>query len=162
MKKIWIDIDCGVDDAIALINACHLPLEIIGVSAVAGNQTLDKTFKNTRDVLSLLGKENIKVYKGSDKPLIKPLHIAAHVHGENGLGGAYIDASKAPVEEKDAIEAMHEAIMNNKNDIYLIPVGPLTNIALLLRKYPLDKEYISGIYIMGGAINKGNDSICRI
>ena len=97
-KKIplWIDTDTGVDDAVMLMCASELEeLDIKGVSAVAGNVEEEKTFRNARAVMSLCGKEDIKVYPGAKTPLMIPLETAAHVHGDDGLGGAIIPDSKA-------------------------------------------------------------------
>ena len=112
MNKIpvWIDTDTGVDDAVALITAVSLKeLDIVGVSAVAGNTTLDNAFRNARDVLSLASREDIKVYKGAEKPLVKDLFIAPQVLGENGIGDVTIPSSKAPVEEEKVFDVLYPA-----------------------------------------------------
>lgn len=154
---IWMDVDTGVDDAVALLCAINEDSVILeGVSAVAGNQTIDKTFKNTRDVLSLGGKDDIKVFKGKDKPLFIELHTAEYFHGKNGLGDAIIDESKAPIEKEDAIDALYKKAKELKGELNIVAVGPLTNIASLLCRYPDVKDYIKTLSIMGGSISNGN------
>jgi len=158
---VWIDTDTGVDDAVALITAASLKqLDIKGVSAVAGNTTLENAFRNARDVLSLAGREDIKVYKGADKPLVKDLHIAPHVHGENGLGDAIIDPSKAPVEEKNAFDALYEKTKELNGELTIVAIGPLTNIATTIIKHPDFVNYVKCLCIMGGAIEGGNITPC--
>ena len=154
---VWIDTDTGVDDALALLYAVNLKeLDVAGVSAAAGNQTIDKTFRNARNVLSLLGREDIKVYKGAEKPLAKELHTAAYCHGENGLGEYEIPDSKAPVEEGDAIEAIYECAKKYAGELVLVPVGPLTNIALLLQRHPDVRDLVREVAVMGGSLSGGN------
>lgn len=163
MSKIpvWIDTDTGVDDAVALITAMFLKqLDILGVSAVAGNTTLENAFRNARDVLALAEREDIKVYKGADKPLIRELHIAPHVHGENGIGDAVIEHSKAPVEEMKAFDALYEKARELKGELTVVAVGPLTNIATTIIKHPDFINYVKCLCIMGGAVEGGNITPC--
>ena len=163
MKKIpvWIDTDTGVDDAVALLTTIKLePLDIVGVSAVAGNTTQENAFRNARDVLSLAGREDIKVYPGADKPLVKELKIAPHVHGENGLGDAQIPRSKAPVETKKAWDALYEKAKELEGELVVCPIGPLTNIAISIALHPDIVNYIKVLNIMGGAAKGGNITPC--
>lgn len=154
---IWIDCDTGIDDSIALLCAISEDNLIVeGVSAVGGNQTLDKTFKNTRDVLALASREDIKVYKGKEKPLYHELHTASKYHGENGLGGAIIDESLAPVEKENAIDALYKKAKELNGELVIVAVGPLTNIASLLLEHEDAKQYIKKIAIMGGSLSRGN------
>ena len=163
MNKIpvWIDTDTGVDDAVALIIAVSLKeLDIVGVSAVAGNTTLDNAFRNARDVLSLASREDIKVYKGAEKPLVKDLFIAPQVHGENGIGDVTIESSKAPVEEEKAFDALYEKAKELKGELTVVAIGPLTNIATTIIKHPDFVDYVKCLCIMGGAIEGGNITPC--
>lgn len=160
-KPIWIDTDTGVDDSVAIITACHLEeLEIVGVSAVAGNTTLDNAFENARNVLSLVGREDINVYKGADKPLINELKVATHAHGENGLGGAIIEESKAQRQTKKAWDALYEKAKELNGELTVIAIGPLTNIATTIAKYPDFINYVKELCIMGGAVVGGNITPC--
>ena len=163
MKKIpvWIDTDTGVDDAVALIVASTLPeMDIVGVSAVAGNTSLENAFRNARDVLSLVGRKDVKVYPGADKPLIIDLFTAEKVHGSNGLGGAIIPLSDAPIETEKAWDALYEKAKEYKGELVVCPVGPLTNIATCIIKHPDVVDYIKELNIMGGAAIGGNVSSC--
>lgn len=163
MKKIpiWIDTDTGVDDSLALLCACGIEeFDLAGVSAVAGNTTIDNAFRNARDVLSLAGREDVKVFKGADRPLVKPLRTAPHVHGENGLGGAEIPRSKAPVETMNAYDALYEKARELNGELTVCAVGPLTNIAITIAKHPDIVDYIKILNIMGGAAIGGNVTPC--
>lgn len=157
-KLIWIDTDTGVDDAFALVSSFKLPnIEVVGISTVCGNVEVEKTFRNARNVVSLCGREDVPVYKGADKPLIVPLNCAYNVHGEDGLGGVEIPESKAPIETKDAIDALYEKAKELNGELYLVPVGPLTNIARAIYKYPDIVKYIKEIDLMGGSIAAGGN-----
>lgn len=156
-SHIWMDVDTGVDDAVALLCATKEDSIILeGASAVAGNQTLDKTFKNTRDVLSLGDRADVKVFAGKDKPLKVKLHTAEYFHGKNGLGNAIIPESKALIEKEDAIDALYNKAKELNGELNIVAVGPLTNIASLLIKYPDVKKYIKSLSIMGGSFIGGN------
>ena len=158
LKPVWIDTDTGIDDAFALISSFQLPnIDVVGVSAVCGNVEVDKTFRNARNVLSLCGKENVKVYKGVEKPLIVPYHPAYNVHGEDGLGGAVIPESKAPVETKNAIDALYEKAKELNGELTVVAIGPLTNIATAIYKYPDITKYIKEIAMMGGSVGVGGN-----
>ncbi len=159
--KIWIDTDTGIDDAIALLTAVKLAdLEVVGVSAVCGNVEHEKTFRNARNVLSLAGREDIPVYPGAIKPLLKELRPAAYFHGNNGLGGAEIPDSKAPWETKKAHEALYEKAKELNGELELVAVGPLTNVATAIVAHPDIVKYLKRILIMGGAVVGGNITPC--
>lgn len=155
-KKIIFDCDTGMDDAIAIATICSIrDFDIMGICTVGGNVELHKTTRNTLDVLEYLGR-SIKVYKGEEKPLERPLEVAYDYHGESGIGDILLPKSKNKAEEISAIDFMYKEVMNNKGEIHLISTGPSTNIAKLLLTYPEVKEYIGSITFMGGAIKKGN------
>ena len=155
-KKIIFDCDTGMDDAIAIATICSIrDFEVMGICTVGGNVELHKTTKNTLDVLEFLGR-SIKVYKGEEKPLERPLEVAYDYHGESGIGDIVLPKSKNKVEEISAIDFMYETIMENKGEIHLISTGPSTNVAKLMLTYPDVKEYIGSITFMGGGIKKGN------
>lgn len=158
-RPVWIDTDTGVDDAFALVSAFRLPnIEVVGVSACAGNVELEKTFKNARNVLALCGKEDVKVYKGSEKPLVVELHTAKHVHGEDGLGGIVIPDSNAPIENESAYDALYKKAKELNGELTICAVGPLTNIAITLFKYPDLVKYVKELVIMGGSIAVGGNT----
>ena len=162
MSKIpvWIDTDTGVDDAIALLTAVSLEreglLEIKGVSAVCGNVEQEKTFENARNVLYLAGREEIPVYPGAEKPVIVELGTAEYVHGADGLGGAVILPSPAKRETLPAWDALYQCAKECAGELELILLGPETNAAIALRKFPDLAGYLKRILIMGGAEIGGN------
>ena len=134
---ILLDCDPGHDDAIALLLALASPeLELLGVTTVAGNQTLEKTTANALRVLELVGRADVDVAAGADRPLARELFIAAYVHGESGLDGPSLpDPQRSPVDQH-AVDFLAERILASSRPVTLVPVGPLTNIALLLARYP--------------------------
>ncbi|MBQ6559411.1 MAG: nucleoside hydrolase [Erysipelotrichaceae bacterium] len=163
MNKIpvWIDTDTGVDDAVALVTASMLEeIEIVGVSAVAGNTSLENAFRNARDVLSLVGRKDVRVFPGADRPLIIEGRTAAYVHGNNGLGGAEIPLSDAPKETGKAWDALYEAAQHYKGELIVCPIGPLTNIAIAIANHPDIVDCIKELNIMGGALIGGNITPC--
>ena len=149
---VLIDCDPGHDDAIALLLALASPeLDLLGVTTVHGNQTLDKTTDNALRVLELVGRTDIQVARGADRPLIREPHVAAHVHGESGLDGPELPAATAEPVAQHAVEFIAERIVPGT---VLVPTGPLTNIALYLAEH--GTENIERIVLMGGAIAEGN------
>jgi inosine-uridine nucleoside N-ribohydrolase len=145
-----LDCDPGHDDAIALLLALASPeLELVGVTTVHGNQTLDKTTDNALRVLALAGREDVPVAMGADRPLERELHVAAHVHGESGLDGPALPARASEPVEQHAVDFLLEHVTP---ETVLVPVGPLTNIALALERGLRPAR----IVLMGGAICEGN------
>ena len=163
MKKIpiWIDTDAGVDDSIAILCAAKTEaLDIVGMSAVAGNVEVEHTFRNARDIISLAGREDIKVYRGADKPFLVPYKAAHHIHGENGLADAVVPSSKAPIEIESVSDALYKKACELNGELTVVAVGPLTNIAITIAKHPDFIQKIKQIAIMGGALIGGNITPC--
>ena len=159
MKKIPVimDVDTGIDDAVALILAMQSEkLDIKGVTVVAGNQTLDKTLYNTLSVVDYFGRKDIPVAKGCDRPLVREQYVDPATHGESGLGTAKLPHPSIQPHHLDAVTFLKETLENSDEKITLVPVGPLTNIALLLTCYPHIKEKIEKIVMMGGGAFEGN------
>jgi inosine-uridine nucleoside N-ribohydrolase len=156
---VLIDCDPGQDDALALLLALGSPeLDVIGVSAVAGNQTVDKTTANALRVLELAGRTDIPVAAGADGPLVGELVVAADAHGETGLDGVDLPpptARHVPEHAKDFLAAKLDAF---GAPVTLVALGPLTNIALLLEEHPESAAQIDRIVLMGGAIHEGNQT----
>ncbi len=153
---VIIDCDPGHDDAIALLLAFASPkLDVQAVTVVAGNQTLEKTLKNTKDLLSYAGVRT-RVAAGAEKPLLRELTIAPEVHGESGLEGPTLPPADFKEVEETAVELMREVLLRSEEKVVLIPTGPLTNVALLLLTYPELKDRIDYISLMGGACFGGN------
>ncbi len=154
---ILLDCDPGHDDAIALLLALASPeLELLGVTTVAGNQTLEKTTANALRVLELVGRGDVPVAAGADRPLARALFIAAYVHGESGLDGPALPAPQSAPVEQHAVDFLAERILACDRPVTLVPVGPLTNVALLLARHPEAVENVERIVIMGGAVAEGN------
>jgi purine nucleosidase len=162
-KKVIIDCDVGVDDALALILAFHSPdLEVKAVTGVNGNVPLDLVYENIRKVLSLIGPESRPlIARGADRPL-KGQPVYAHsVHGESGLGGAKIEGSDGGTWWQTFDGPAHELIpllaRRYPGEITLIAIGPLTNVALGIRKDPEGMRKLHEVISMGGAVRtRGN------
>ena len=160
-KKIILDCDPGHDDAVAImLAAASDELEVLGITCVGGNATLDNTIINTLKVCSLIQKEEIKIYAGCNKPLIYPLVTAEHVHGKSGLdteGSSIKISSNYKTQKQHAVDFIIECCYSQNEKIYICPTGPLTNIASALKKDPSIKNNIQEIIFMGGvAMNLGN------
>src|SRR6476619_757343 len=152
---VIIDCDPGHDDAMALLLALASPeLELSAVTTVAGNQTLDKVTANAIRVLDVVGETGIPVAAGADRPLIHPARVAGEVHGETGLDGPDLPPPSREPEPLHAVELIASKLRERPHT--LIPVGPLTNIALLLALHPELHDRIEKIVVMGGAYGAGN------
>jgi inosine-uridine nucleoside N-ribohydrolase len=152
---VIIDCDPGHDDAMALLLALASPeLEISAVTAVAGNQTLDKVTANAIRVLDVVNAQHIPVAAGADRALIHPSRVASEVHGETGLDGPDLPPPSRAPEPIHAVELIARTLRARPHT--LIAVGPLTNVALLLALHPELTDRIERIVVMGGAIGQGN------
>jgi inosine-uridine nucleoside N-ribohydrolase len=150
-ERILLDCDPGHDDAIALLLALASPeVELLGVTTVAGNQTLEKTTANAIRVLDFVGRDDIPVAVGAERPLLREPFVAKYVHGETGLDGPDLPPPQREPLEQHAVDFLAERTAGAT----LVPVGPLTNVALLLAKYPDAKP--DRIVLMGGSIGLGN------
>src|ERR671929_172980 len=149
--RIILDCDPGHDDAIALLLALASPeLELLGVTTVAGNQTLEKTTANAIRVLEHVGREDVPVAAGADRPLVREQYVAANVHGETGLDGPDLPPPRARPESEHAVDFLAGRIAGTT----LVATGPLTNVALLLARHPQARP--ERIVLMGGAVAEGN------
>ena len=157
VKPIIIDCDPGHDDAAALLLALASDeVELLGVTTVAGNQTLAKTTANAIRVLDCAGRADVPVAAGADRPLMRELHVAADIHGETGLEGAELPPPSRPPLDAHAVDWLAATLESASTPVTLVPVGPLTNIALLFARYPGIEERIERIVLMGGSIGEGN------
>ena len=153
-RKIIIDTDPGQDDAVAILLALASPeeIDVLGITAVAGNVPLDFTKNNALTVCELAQKPEVKVFAGCDTPMKRPLVTAEHVHGKTGLDGPILPDPKMPLQKQHAVDFITQTVRNNKaSTITLCPLGPLTNIATAIQKAPDIKEKIQEIVLMGGA-----------
>lgn len=162
MKKrpIIIDTDPGIDDAVAIAIALFSEeLDVKLITTVAGNVSLDKVTYNTLRLLKFFQKE-VPVAKGAAEPLIRPLMDASNVHGKSGMEGFdFEEPDDHLLLEENAVNAMRRVIMESDEPITLVPIAPLTNIALLLKVYPEVKANIREIVMMGGSASRGNKGV---
>lgn len=162
MKKrpIIIDTDPGIDDAVAIAIALFSEeLDVKLITTVAGNVSLDKVTYNTLRLLKFFQKE-VPVAKGAAEPLILPLMDASNVHGKSGMEGFdFEEPDDHLLLEENAVDAMRRVIMESDEPITLVPIAPLTNIALLLKVYPEVKANIREIVMMGGSASRGNKGV---
>ncbi|MGR3743057.1 MAG: nucleoside hydrolase [Pseudooceanicola nanhaiensis] len=153
-RKIIIDTDPGQDDAVAILLALASPdeLDVLGITAVAGNVPLSLTARNARIVCELAGRPDMAVFAGCDAPLKRPLVTAEHVHGKTGLDGPTLPEPTMPLAEGHAVDFLVETLMREApGSVTLCPLGPLTNIAAALTKEPAIAGRIAEIVLMGGA-----------
>ncbi|MEO8290260.1 MAG: nucleoside hydrolase [Gaiellaceae bacterium] len=159
MIPVLIDCDPGQDDAIALLLALASPeVDVVGVTTVAGNQTLEKTTANALRVLELAGRADIPVAAGAERPLVGELVVAADAHGETGLDGPDLPPASTEPVALHAVDFLAERLLQAAVPITLVPLGPLTNVALLLAHHPEAARRIERIVLMGGAIAEGNQT----
>jgi inosine-uridine nucleoside N-ribohydrolase len=157
--KIIIDCDPGHDDAIAILLAGRHPeIELLAITTVAGNQTVEKTTHNALKVCSLANIRNVPVAMGMDRPLVRPAKHARHIHGESGMDGPHIPEPDIELDRRHAVDLLIELLLTSGGDITLVPTGPLTNIASAIRREPAIVPKIAAISLMGGAIGLGNET----
>jgi purine nucleosidase len=153
-RKIIIDTDPGQDDAIAILLALASPeeIEVLGITAVAGNVPLSLTAKNARIVCELAGRSDMPVYAGCDVPMNRPLVTAEHVHGKTGLDGPDLPDPQMPLAQGHAVDFIIDTLRAQEpGTVTLCPLGPLTNIATAFTKAPDIVEKVQEIVLMGGA-----------
>ena len=153
-RKVVIDCDTGVDDAMALL-LCLKRLDVVGITTVGGNVGLANTQRNTRYVTEVTGCTDVPVFAGYARPLLVPLQDASYVHGAGGLGNISVPEPKKPLEKQHAVDFIIETFMT-RDDVSLITLGPLTNIAQALLKEPRLAGRIPEILTMGGSTTGGN------
>lgn len=154
---LMLDVDTGVDDALAIAFALRSGANLIGVSTVAGNVPIDQATQNTLQVLSWMDAEEVPVHRGASRPLALDYVHAAHVHGENGLGGAELDISGALESALGGVAAILANAERFAGELVLVALGPLTNVAIALSLRPRLTRQIRKLVVMGGAyFVKGN------
>ena len=156
-EKIILDCDPGHDDAIAIMVAgLHEKLDLLGISVVAGNQTYENVTNNALRICDYFKFDTTRVYGGVKGPLLRKQIIASDFHGETGLDGIKLPGTERKIEKKHAVNFIVDTLLNSEEKITLVPVGPLTNIAMALRLEPEIKGKIKRIVLMGGSCGAGN------
>ena len=155
-KKIVIDTDCGVDDAVAIMITLASPeLAVLGITTVSGNVPLEHVMDNVLRLLTFLGRTEIPVYRGASMPLVERPRHATDIHGRNGLGDVELPPPRMDEQAPRAPEGIVRLARENPG-MTLLTLGPLTNVAIALNLYPELVGLISEIVIMGGGIEAGN------
>ena len=159
-RPIIIDTDPGQDDAIAILAALAAPeLQVLGITAVAGNVPLELTARNARILIELAGRPDVPVFAGCDRPLRRELVTAEHVHGKTGIDGADLPDPVTALQPQHAVEWMVETLLAaGEREITLCPVGPLTNVATVLETAPEAAKHIREIVCMGGGFFGGGNT----
>jgi pyrimidine-specific ribonucleoside hydrolase len=157
MTEIILDVDTGVDDALAILLAIRHPgAHLRAISCVAGNTEVDQVVANTLRVLDAAGADDVPVARGADRPLVAPLRHARHVHGEDGMADTGLPPSKRQPVKEHAVELLRAEILAAPEPVTLVTLAPLTNIALLLRTHPEVTANIGNVVTMGGSASVGN------
>lgn len=156
-QKILIDCDPGIDDAIAILMAHGSPaVDIVAITTVAGNQTLEKVTLNARRIATLAGIHDVPIAAGCDRPLIREQILAANVHGETGLDGPAFFEPTVELADIHAVDLIIESVLAAPGELTLVPIGPLTNIAVAMRREPRIVEAVREVVLMGGSYTRGN------
>lgn len=154
---ILLDVDTGRDDALAIMFAVRHPgIKIHAITCVAGNTSTENAAANTLSILDLVDAPGIPVAVGARRPLIEPPRDASWIHGAHGLGDVDLPASDRNIEPVHAVELMRQSLLDAEAQVSVIALGPMTNIALLLRLYPEVVGHIKQIIFMGGSATVGN------
>ena len=158
-QKIVIDTDPGQDDAVAILLALASPeLDVLGITAVAGNVPLEWTQKNARRVCELAGRPDVRVFAGASQPLERPLVTAEHVHAGTGLDGPDLPEPTMPLQSQHAVDFLIEELLSQPSGtVTLCTLGALTNVALALQQAPEIAQRIQQIVLMGGGFSEGGN-----
>lgn len=155
-QKIILDCDPGHDDAVGIMLAGKSEaIDLLGITVVAGNQTLDKTAVNALNVCQCLGLD-VPVYAGCGQPMIREKIIAADIHGESGLDGPVFEPLTKKLEQEHAVQFIINTLLQSDGDITMVTTGPMTNLGMAMRMEPRIVEKIKQIVLMGGAYTNGN------
>lgn len=154
--KIILDCDPGHDDAVAILLAGKSEkIDLLGITVVAGNQTLEKTQVNARNVCQCVGLD-VPVYAGCGQPMIREKMVAADIHGETGLDGPVFEPLTKELEPEHAVNFIIRTLLDSDGDITMVTTGPMTNLAMAMRMEPAIIPKIRQIVLMGGAYTNGN------
>ena len=156
---LLLDVDTGIDDALALLYACASPeAELVAVTCIGGNVNARQVAANTVAVLELAGRSDVPVYLGSEQPLRKPLETSEETHGPHGLGYAQLPEPEGGLAEGAAAEQIVELARDRPGELLLVTLGPLTNLAIALEREPSLPSLLRGWVLMGGAFRGGGNT----
>lgn len=156
--RIIIDTDPGIDDALTFLLALASPeIQLEALTTTQGNVTLETATRNALAILELANASHIPVVAGSVLPLVQPLRASAHVHGESGIGNSKLPAPKSKSVEQHAVDYLIQRALAEPGKLSIFPIGPLTNIAMAIRKEPKFAKAVKELVIMGGAINQNGN-----
>lgn len=159
-RPIIIDCDPGQDDAVALFLAMSSPdeLEILGITTVAGNVPLTLTRRNARMMCDIAGRQDIRVFSGCDKPMVREAITAEYIHGNTGIDGVDVFEPNTPLQQQHAVDFIIETLLAADDaSITLVPTGPLSNIGTAIDKEPAILRHVKQIVVMGGAMREGGN-----
>lgn len=158
-RPIILDCDPGQDDAVNLLLALSSPdeLDVLGITAVAGNVPLELTERNTRQICDIACRKDMRVFAGCDRPLQRELRTAEKVHGKTGIDGIPIVAPETPLQEAHAVDFIVEVLEDATAPVTLVPTGPLTNVASAIEREPAILDNVDEIVLMGGAMREGGN-----
>ncbi|CAN5276973.1 nucleoside hydrolase [soil metagenome] len=156
--KIILDCDPGHDDAIAMLLAWGSPeIELVGVTTVMGNQTIEKVTRNALSVARVAGITGVPFARGAHRPLVREIEVADSIHGESGLDGPVLPSPVLELDPRHAVDFIIDTVMAaDPGTITLVPTGALTNIAMAVRKEPRIASRVKQVVLMGGGVNVGN------
>ncbi len=156
-RKLLLDCDPGLDDALAILLAHSDPrLELVALTTVGGNVALENTTRNALELREHLGFTGIPVASGAAGPLVRETKNAAEVHGPGGIGDVILPPATLPLDPRNAVDVIIETLRNAPGEIHLVATGPMTNIALALREEPRVAKWAASFVIMGGSFTRGN------
>lgn len=155
-RRIILDCDPGHDDDVAMLMAyAHPAIDLLGITIVSGNQTLDNTVRNGLSVAQLLDMD-VDIYGGMSEPIVREQLVAGNVHGESGIDGPVFDELGRSAKAQHGVQYIIDTLMNSDGDITLVPTGPLSNITMAMKLEPAILPKIKEIVLMGGAYGNGN------
>ncbi len=147
-----LDVDTGIDDSLALLYACALPeIDLVAVTCIGGNVPARQVAANTRSVLALVGRDDVPVALGAERPLVKALETTEETHGPRGIGHAKLPVPRRPLEPADAADVIVDAARRRPGEVSLVTLGPMTNLARALGREPRLPKLLRGWTFMGGA-----------
>jgi purine nucleosidase len=157
-RKILLDCDPGHDDAVALLLAHGSPeIELLAVTTVAGNQTIEKVTRNALSIARIAGITGVPFAQGAGRPLVRQVEVAPDIHGESGLDGPVLPEPELRLDPRGAVQLIIDTVMqHDPGEVTLVPTGALTNIALAARIEPRIVERVREVVLMGGGVHEGN------